>query len=190
MSRISYRFLVPGCSAKPLVSAHDRIMGTRTPADVHPQRPLSTVIDTDDLHIAQSHQQLADARRVTLHRDPPDSAVQVAPILGDPSRSAADPHRPDCPLISEEPVLEVVLQPRWAICRGEDPAGGVQHAGPAQQPTRLGNPCIMPGQRTRPHFRAPTGRKAIHESSSTWSGLIESRILGSGILPRFLSSMI
>ena len=28
MSRISYRFLVPGCSAKPLVSAHDRIMGT------------------------------------------------------------------------------------------------------------------------------------------------------------------
>ena len=28
MSRISYRFLVPGWSAKPLVSAHDRIMGT------------------------------------------------------------------------------------------------------------------------------------------------------------------
>ena len=26
--RISYRFLVPGWSAKPLVSAHDRIMGT------------------------------------------------------------------------------------------------------------------------------------------------------------------
>ena len=71
---------------------------------MHPQRPLSTVIDTDDLHIAQSHQQLADARRVTLHSDPPDSAVQAAPILGDPSRSAADPHRPDCPLISEEPL--------------------------------------------------------------------------------------
>ena len=30
MSRISYRFLVPGCSAKPLVSAHDRIMGTHS----------------------------------------------------------------------------------------------------------------------------------------------------------------
>ena len=28
MSRISYRFLVPGSSAKLLVSAHDRIMGT------------------------------------------------------------------------------------------------------------------------------------------------------------------
>ena len=28
--RISYRFLVPGWSAKPLVSAHDRIMGTHT----------------------------------------------------------------------------------------------------------------------------------------------------------------
>ena len=30
MCRISYRFLVPGWSAKPLVSAHDRIMGTHT----------------------------------------------------------------------------------------------------------------------------------------------------------------
>ena len=30
MFRIIYRFLVPGCSAKPLVSAHDRIMGTHT----------------------------------------------------------------------------------------------------------------------------------------------------------------
>ena len=28
MYRIMYRFLVPGWSAKPLVSAHDRIMGT------------------------------------------------------------------------------------------------------------------------------------------------------------------
>ena len=30
MSRISYRFLAPGWSAKPLVSAHDRIVGTHT----------------------------------------------------------------------------------------------------------------------------------------------------------------
>ena len=30
MYRILYRFLVPGWSAKPLVSAHDRIMGTHT----------------------------------------------------------------------------------------------------------------------------------------------------------------
>ena len=30
MYRISYRFLVPGWSAKPLVSAHDRIVGTHT----------------------------------------------------------------------------------------------------------------------------------------------------------------
>ena len=30
MYRIMYRFLVPGWSAKPLVSAHDRIMGTHT----------------------------------------------------------------------------------------------------------------------------------------------------------------
>ena len=33
MYRISYRFLVPGWSAKPLVSAHDRIMGTHRVAD-------------------------------------------------------------------------------------------------------------------------------------------------------------
>ena len=39
--------------------------------DVHPQRPVRLVVDADDLHIAQSHQQLADARRVALHRDPP-----------------------------------------------------------------------------------------------------------------------
>ena len=32
MYRISYRFLFPGWSAKPLVSAHDRIMGTDRPA--------------------------------------------------------------------------------------------------------------------------------------------------------------
>ena len=30
--RVLYRFLVPGGSAKPLVSAHDRIMGTHRPA--------------------------------------------------------------------------------------------------------------------------------------------------------------
>ena len=38
MYRISYRFLVPGWSAKPLVSAHDRIMGTHTLSEVpgHP----------------------------------------------------------------------------------------------------------------------------------------------------------
>ena len=30
--RILYRFLVSGWSAKPLVSAHDRIMGTHTPS--------------------------------------------------------------------------------------------------------------------------------------------------------------
>ena len=42
-------------------------------------------------------QVLADARRVTVHWDPPDSDVQAAPILGDPSRSAADPHTPYCP---------------------------------------------------------------------------------------------
>ena len=36
--RIMYRFLVPGWSAKPLVSAHDRIMGTHTRADATAKR--------------------------------------------------------------------------------------------------------------------------------------------------------
>ena len=48
MSRISYRFLVPGWSAKPLVSAHDRIMGTHTQQSTAlgqqdtPERPTVT----------------------------------------------------------------------------------------------------------------------------------------------------
>ena len=38
MYRILYRLLVPGWSAKPLVSAHDRIMGTHT-AYIEPGSP-------------------------------------------------------------------------------------------------------------------------------------------------------
>ena len=38
--RILYRFLVPGWSAKPLVSAHDRIMGTHTGGAVAGRRGL------------------------------------------------------------------------------------------------------------------------------------------------------
>ena len=40
MYRISYRFLVPGWSAKPLVSAHDRIMGTYNQPPCPGQRRL------------------------------------------------------------------------------------------------------------------------------------------------------
>ena len=43
----------------------------RPAAHMHPQRPAALVADTEHLHIAQSHQQLAHARRVVLHRDPP-----------------------------------------------------------------------------------------------------------------------
>ena len=39
MHRISYRFLVPGWSAKPLVSAHDRLMGTHTSKNRQAQLP-------------------------------------------------------------------------------------------------------------------------------------------------------
>ena len=53
----------------------------RPPADVHPQRLAGLVFDAEHLHIAQSHQQLA--RRVALHRDPPDCQLSSAD-LGDP----------------------------------------------------------------------------------------------------------
>ena len=43
MYRISYRFLVPGWSAKPLVSAHDRIMGTHTVANAFAERWIGTL---------------------------------------------------------------------------------------------------------------------------------------------------
>ena len=43
--------------------------------DMHPQRPVRLVVDIDDLHIAQSHQQLADARGGhTPHRALPGDA--------------------------------------------------------------------------------------------------------------------
>ena len=44
MYRIACRFLVPGWSAKPLVSAHDRIMGTHT----HPAVLAVLMITSDD----------------------------------------------------------------------------------------------------------------------------------------------
>ena len=60
MYRISYRFLVPGWSAKPLVSAHDPIMGTHRPrSHLGPAPPallgLTLIVgcvdaDTGELH--------------------------------------------------------------------------------------------------------------------------------------------
>ena len=48
MYRISYRFFVPGWSAKPLVSAHDRIMGThRVPVEPDSQ-PLALLCEVGD----------------------------------------------------------------------------------------------------------------------------------------------
>ena len=79
----------------------------RSPLDHNgpPQRLAGLVFDAEHLHIAQSHQQLTDARRVALHRDPPDCRLSSAPILGDPSRSAADPRAPHSTLKREEPLI-------------------------------------------------------------------------------------
>ena len=53
MSQISYRFLVPERSAKPQVSAHDRIMGTH--------RLLIATAEADgQLRLADNHRQVHD----------------------------------------------------------------------------------------------------------------------------------
>ena len=77
----------------------------RRPAThMHPQRPAALVADTEHLHITQSHQQLTHARRGrTPQGSSSHSAVFSTPILGDPSRSTADPHAPHSDLKREEP---------------------------------------------------------------------------------------
>ena len=54
----------------------------RRPADVHPQPLAGLALNAEHLHIAQSHQQLTDARRVALHRDPPDSRLPISTDSG------------------------------------------------------------------------------------------------------------
>ena len=60
-------FLHPGCSsaagAGPLSATH---------LDVHPERTVIVIDDTQHDHIRQSDQQLAHARRVHFHRGSPD----------------------------------------------------------------------------------------------------------------------
>ena len=99
MYRISYRFLGPGWSAKPLVSAHDRIMGTHTaesePAvavrwdpDLSP-RDVSTVHSTGDHPSPPTHQTSQIDKSKSFERPavadsaemPPD---QLRPSFGHP----------------------------------------------------------------------------------------------------------
>ena len=54
MYRISYRFLGPGWSAKPLVSAHDRIMGTHTRSLVCPCSVMFSDAETSSLRARYS----------------------------------------------------------------------------------------------------------------------------------------
>ena len=59
--------------------------------NVHRQRPRRLVVDAEDLHIAQTDQQLADTRRVLHHRGPPLHRCLSHPILGAPTPAIADP---------------------------------------------------------------------------------------------------
>ena len=55
------------------------------------QRPAGRIIDAEDLHIAQTDDQLADTRRVLLHRGPPRNWCVSTPILEAPNPTIADP---------------------------------------------------------------------------------------------------
>ena len=65
----------------------------RPPADVHPQRCVLLVVDAEHLHVAESHQQLTDARGVALRRDPPDCRL---PVSADSGGSLAFSRGPSC----------------------------------------------------------------------------------------------
>ena len=66
----------------------------RPPADMHPQRLALLVFDAEHLHVTESHQQLTDARRVALHRDPP---VIRLPLSADSGGSLAFSRGPSTP---------------------------------------------------------------------------------------------
>ena len=76
-ARISYRFLVSGWSAKPLVSAHDRIMGTHRPSllTIPRRRSLTSrsyrgASDIDPCPACNGHSQtIADWEAVALWLD-------------------------------------------------------------------------------------------------------------------------
>ena len=58
---------------------------------MHPQRPAGRIIDAEDLHIAETDQQLTDTRRVLLHRGPPRNWCLSTPILEAPNPTIANP---------------------------------------------------------------------------------------------------
>ena len=67
---------------------------TRRPCpspDVQRQRPAERIVDAEDLHIAETDDQLTDTRRVLLHRGPPPIRCLSTPILEAPTPPIADP---------------------------------------------------------------------------------------------------
>jgi len=64
-------------------------------AHMHPQRSVGLVVDAEQLNIAQSHQQLTHAYRVTHHRDPPVSdLVNSTDSGGSPAHNRGHPTTP------------------------------------------------------------------------------------------------
>ena len=72
------------------------------------QRPAGRAVDTEDLDIAETDDQLADTRRVLLHRGPPRNWCVSPRFWRSPNPTIADR-----PLISEEAVKGMLqaLQP-------------------------------------------------------------------------------
>ena len=88
---------------------------TRRPAprpNMQLQRPHQLVVDAEDLHIAQTNQQLTDARRVLLHRGPPPNRCVPNPIL----------EAPTSPLVDPVPAqIRRARKPSWAFLAGVTP---------------------------------------------------------------------
>ena len=63
----------------------------RPGADVQRQRRTGHIVDAEDLHIAETDDQLAETRRVLLHRGPPPIRCVSNPILEAPNPPIADP---------------------------------------------------------------------------------------------------
>ena len=143
MYRISYRFLVPGWSAKPLVSAHDRIMGTHTHEPIN-RAEMATYLrnlvraaspdlfDSDgELEGVETLDQFDDARQTTTAATS-DAIAEVYELGVTIGRTGASP-RPEgqqCRPVGASPM------PEQATLRAEPPTEcGLTRIRAAQAPS-------------------------------------------------------
>jgi hypothetical protein len=88
----------------------------RTRLDVHNDGLVALVVDAEHVHRRQADQQLAQARRVRLHRGSPDRLAAELPILRAPVPRPVDPREHSHPAQIRSAVL-VTLERRHAWAR-------------------------------------------------------------------------